>query len=144
MRKVLLPVDGSDHAFQAALYLIDFVKAHGPLDIHVVNVEPKPLAWQTHGMEPDAIRQHLTARAHASMKPVLHAFNEAGIAHHSHSRLGDPAETIVTFADELGCDSIVMGCRGLGALSGLALGSVTRKVLHLARVPVVCVKSPQA
>jgi nucleotide-binding universal stress UspA family protein len=41
-------------------------------------------------------------------------------------------------ADELGCDTIVMGTRGLG---GLALGSITRQVLHLANKPVVCIKA---
>jgi nucleotide-binding universal stress UspA family protein len=141
MRDVLLPVDGSNHAFQAALYLIDFVKAHGSLNVHVVNVEPSPLAWQTHGMEAEAIQEHLTVHAHTAMSSALHALNEAGIPHQSHVRFGDTAETIVALADELACDTIVMGTRGLGALSGLALGSVTRKVLNLARIPVACVKS---
>lgn len=143
MRTVLLPVDGSPHAFQAALYLIDFVKAHGPLEVHVVNIEPEPAAWQTHGMEPEAIQAHLAACAHIAMKPVVNALNEAGISHHSHIKLGNIAETIVSLVDKLGCDTIVMGTRGLGAISGLALGSVTTKVLHLATVPVICVKSPE-
>jgi nucleotide-binding universal stress UspA family protein len=37
----------------------------------------------------------------------------------------------------------VMGSRGLGAVSGLALGSVGRKVLHLAKVPVMFVKTAE-
>lgn len=131
MRNVLLPVDEFDHAFQAALYLIDLAKIHGPIQVHVVNIEPEPLAWQTRGMEPEAIQEQLTVHAHTAMSSALHVLNEAGISHLSHVRLGDTAETIV------------MGTRGLGALSGLALGSVTRKVLHLAKVPVVCVKSPE-
>jgi nucleotide-binding universal stress UspA family protein len=143
MRNVLLPVDGSENAFQAVLYLIDFVKTHGPLEVHVVNIEPKPLGWQTRGMEPEAIEGHLTAQAHIAMHAALHALNEAGISHQSHVRFGDAAEAIVALTNELGCDTIMMGTRGLGALSGLALGSVTRKVLHLARVPVVCIKLPK-
>jgi nucleotide-binding universal stress UspA family protein len=50
-------------------------------------------------------------------------------------------ETLAALADELGCDHIIMGTRGLGAISSIVLGSVTRKVLHLANVPVTCVKS---
>lgn len=143
MRNVLLPVDGSAHAFEAALYLIDFVKTHGSIQVHVVNIEPAPHAWQTRGMEAEAIQEHLNIRAHTAMSSTLHALNEAGIPHRFHVRMGDPAEAIIALAEELGCDTIVMGTRGLGALAGLALGSVTRKVLHLSTVPVVCVKSPE-
>lgn len=143
MRNVLLPVDGSNHAFQGAIYLIDFVKAYGPVEVHVANIQPEPLAWQTRGIEPDAIAEHLDAHAQLAMRSVLKALGEAGIAHHAHVRFGDTGETIVKLAEELGCDTIIMGTRGLGALSGLALGSVTRKVLHLAKMPVVCVKSPE-
>lgn len=141
MKSVLLPVDGSKHAFAAALYLIQFAKLHGELDVHILNVEPPPVAWQTHGMEEDAIEKHLAARANFVQKPVAAALSEAGIRNESHARLGDTAEVIVAMADELGCDTIVMGTRGLGGLAALALGSVTRQVLHLANKPVICIKA---
>ncbi len=140
MRKVLLPVDGSDSALQAALYLVEFVRQHDPVEVHVVNVQPKPIEWQTRGMEKDAINDHLAIAADLAMKPILHVLNEVQIPCKTHLKIGDPAETVVALAEELGCDHIVMGTRGLGAISGLVLGSVTRKVLHLAKVPVLCVK----
>lgn len=141
MRKVLLPVDGSDSAFQAALYVIDFAQKHGPVEVHVVNVQPRPLEWQTHGMEDDVLNDRLAIEAHMVLKPILHALNEEGIAYQTHIKLGDPAETLASMADELGCDHIIMGTRGLGAISGIVLGSVTRKLLHLANVPVTCIRS---
>lgn len=141
MRKVLLPVDGSDSAFQATLYVIDFTQKHGPVEIHVLNVQPKPLEWQTCGMEKEVINDHLSIEAYLAMKPILHALNEEEIAYQTHIKLGDPAETLAALADELGCDHIVMGTRGLGAIPGIVFGSVTHKVLHLANVPVTCVKS---
>lgn len=144
MRNVLLPVDGSDSAFRAALYVIDFIKQHGNLDVHVVNIQPKPPEWQARGMEPDKIEEHHSVQAHIALKPVLHALDEAGVAYQTHINSGDTAETLVALADQLGCDHIIMGPRGLGAISGLMLGSVTRKVLHLAKIPVICVKSDSA
>ncbi|MBI4742026.1 MAG: universal stress protein, partial [Betaproteobacteria bacterium] len=107
----------------------------------LVNVQPKPQEWQTHGMEPEAIESHLAVHAHGALKPVQHLLNEAGIAYHTYLKLGEAAETVAALADELGCDHIVMGTRGLGGISGIVLGSVTRKVLHLANIPVVCIKS---
>ncbi len=50
-----------------------------------------------------------------------------------------PGEQIVAYADEHGCDLIIMGSRGLGALRGI-LGSVSSHVLRQARVPVLIVK----
>lgn len=140
MRKVLVPVDGSEHSDHAVLYLVDFIKEHGPVEIHVANVEPEPVAWQTHGMEQEAINAHLSTLGHHSMKSAQKILKENGIPHHAHLGRGDTAHVIVALAAKLGCDTIVMGTRGLGAVSGLALGSVTRKVLHLSNLPVVCVR----
>lgn len=79
MRKAVLAVDGSEHSDQAACCLVAFAKQHGLVEVHMANVEPAPIAWQTCGMASEA-------------------------------------------------------------MSGIALGSVTRTVLHLTSVPVVCVK----
>lgn len=140
MRKVLVPVDGSEHSDQAIRHVVDFVKEHGPVEIHVANVEPEPVAWQTRGMEEKAIDAHLAALGHHAIKSAHEILQAAGVAHHTHLARGDAAAAIVALANKLGCDTIVMGSRGLGALSGLAMGSVTRKVLHLSSLPVVCVK----
>ena len=64
----------------------------------------------------------------------------AGIPHARRIELGDAAATIARVAREAGCDFIAMGTRGTGALSGLVMGSVATKVLHLADAPVMLVK----
>jgi nucleotide-binding universal stress UspA family protein len=141
MHKVLLPVDGSASAFQATLYIIDFIKIHGPIEVHVVNVQPKIPESLIHGVEKEPTNEQMAMDAHLAMKPVFHALNEEGIAFQAHIKHGDVGETLVTLADELACDHIVMGTRGLGAIMEIMLGSVTKKVLHLANIPVICIKS---
>lgn len=140
MRKLLIAIDGSMHSDNAVRFAVGFVKEHGPAELHLVNVEPKPIAWQTRGMEPEAIHAHLTSLSHQTMKSAQEILKAAGVLGHTHTRIGEIAEEMVALGDKLGCDTIVIGTRGLGAISGLALGSVTRKVLHLAQVPVICVK----
>jgi nucleotide-binding universal stress UspA family protein len=49
------------------------------------------------------------------------------------------AHGIVEAAEELDADVIVCGTRGLGAVPGALLGSVSRELLHHAHVPVVVV-----
>ncbi|HEX6635017.1 MAG TPA: universal stress protein, partial [Usitatibacter sp.] len=54
--------------------------------------------------------------------------------------IGAAAEEIARAADELHCDGIVMGHRGLGVLKSLVMGSVSEQVVRLAKVPVTLVK----
>ncbi|QFI69758.1 universal stress protein [Sinorhizobium alkalisoli] len=53
---------------------------------------------------------------------------------------GDYAETILSVADEVGADLIVVGSRGLGRLRGLLVGSVSQKVVQYAPCSVVVVR----
>jgi len=65
---------------------------------------------------------------------------EAGISCETMAEIGPVAETIARMARETKADQIVMGTRGLNPLSGLLLGSVTTRTVHLADVPVTLIK----
>jgi nucleotide-binding universal stress UspA family protein len=52
----------------------------------------------------------------------------------------DAALAIARIALERHCDFILMGTRGMGAIAGIALGSIATKVVHLADLPVTLVK----
>ena len=52
---------------------------------------------------------------------------------------GHEAESILKVAKNCEADLIVMGTRGLGAVKGFLVGSVSRKVLHYANCPVMVV-----
>ncbi len=54
--------------------------------------------------------------------------------------VGSVAQAIVKRGEDLGCDGIVMGTRGMGAIGNLAMGSVATKVIHLTKLPVTLVK----
>lgn len=56
------------------------------------------------------------------------------ISHH-----GDPAATIISTAKEEGADLIVLGRRGMGTVSELLIGSVSRDVVNRAHCPVTMV-----
>ena len=53
---------------------------------------------------------------------------------------GDAAEEIVATANDFDTDLVVLGARGLGGMARVLLGSVSEKVLHHARCPVLIVK----
>jgi nucleotide-binding universal stress UspA family protein len=52
---------------------------------------------------------------------------------------GPEAEAILKVAENHQADLIVMGTRGFGAVKGLLVGSVSRKVIHLSTCPVMVV-----
>jgi nucleotide-binding universal stress UspA family protein len=52
-------------------------------------------------------------------------------------RIGDPGDRIMTCADELQADLIVMATHGRGAFSRMVLGSVAEKVIRHAHCPVL-------
>ena len=56
---------------------------------------------------------------------------------------GDPAAEILRKADELGVDLVVMGTHGKGLLEHAFLGSVSEKVLHRIKIPVLTIPIPK-
>jgi nucleotide-binding universal stress UspA family protein len=53
---------------------------------------------------------------------------------------GRPASVIVSEADKLGVNLIVMGSRGLGGITGWILGSTSRQVVELCTKAILIVK----
>ena len=78
--------------------------------------------------------------ARSRIAPAVALLDEEEIDYQVETGPGDPAELIVARAQEHECDVIVMGARGLGAISGKLLGSVSTKVAQQASVPVTLVK----
>jgi nucleotide-binding universal stress UspA family protein len=54
--------------------------------------------------------------------------------------VGDYAQVIIDTANKGGYDLIIMGSRGLSLFKDLLLGSVSFKVMHHARCPVMVVR----
>jgi nucleotide-binding universal stress UspA family protein len=142
MRKVLVPFDGSASARRAIQYLIETHRSEAPFQVHVLNVQERPIFLD--GYLDAAMEEVERALRDAAQKLVLEAamlLQRASIPHQLHAEVGGTvAEAIVQRAEDLKCDQIVMGTRGLGTLSGLVLGSIANKVVHLAGVPVTLVK----
>ena len=58
--------------------------------------------------------------------------------------VGMEGEAIVNYADEFGCDLIVMGTHGYGGIAKFFLGSVAEHVLRYAKCAVIVVRDKQA
>lgn len=136
--RILVPVDGSACSVHALEYAARRQRADDDMEILVLNVQPSMRPSRTINRE--LISEYQTRNAQAAFKPVLAAIKRLNLNATCHTMLGNPSETIVGFARKKKCSEIVMGNSGLGAVAGLMLGSVARKVLFLARTPVVLVR----
>jgi len=141
MKKVLIPVDGSESSLRAVRHLIEMVRCREPVEVFLLNVEEAQDSWE--------VRRFLTAEEIAriqqgegedALSAARALLDEAGVAYSHQVAIGPIAETIAKFAHDQGIDNIVMGARGHGAIANLLLGSVVTKVIHLASMPVTVVK----
>ena len=143
MKRVLIPVDGSDCAVRGvALVIAKRSRYANPddLDIHLVNVQ----APFSHDVSRFASHDQMTGfhheESHKLMQSACHLLDAAGANYTCHYEVGNVAETICRLVESLQCDQIVMGTHGRGALKELLVGSITLKTIHHSTVPILLVK----
>ena len=140
-KKILVAVDGSDHATNALRCAVEMARGtDATLSLLAVDgYRPLkgPLAELAEAE--DLGRNEIFHRVLESAVIKAEVPNDSLVE--QQVRMGDPAEQILTEADRIAADIIIVGTRGLGAYAELLLGSVSRKVLHLAKVPVMVVPS---
>jgi nucleotide-binding universal stress UspA family protein len=81
--------------------------------------------------------------AGAAVDQALAQADRLGVEADSEVVEGDPPVELLRLAETHGADMIVVGSRGLGALAGTLLGSVSRWLVTHADVPVLVVKEPR-
>lgn len=142
MIKLLLPVDGSDCSLRAVQHIIALAKRCPGIAIRLLYVYDLPVRLGDVGIAvTDAqMKEAERRRADPLLATAERTLHEAGVPYEREVRAGDPPLAIAMRAEELGCDGIVMGTHGAGALTNLTFGSVAMKVVHLSKVPVTLVK----
>jgi nucleotide-binding universal stress UspA family protein len=137
---LLVPVDGSPTAERAVEHAIMLAGWELVDQVHLLNVQyPLPGAVTTF-VGNKAVSGYHHDEGMKALAGACAKLDGVKVPHQIHIAVGQPAETIATFCQELKCDAIVMGTRGHGKAAGLILGSVARDVIARAPVPVTVVK----
>lgn len=142
---LLVPIDGSDQALRALDAAVDLAgKYGGRLSILSVYRHHSALEMSLSMVRPSGMQspdEALKAYATEITKAAKDRAVGAGATHvEAFVRRGQPARTIVAFAEEQRCDAIVMGTRGDGDIGGFLLGSVSHKVSGMSPVTCILVK----
>ena len=146
---ILVPFDGSANAEEALRVAIDMAKAFNE-KIVLLNIQPSfetPHTKKFFNLE--QIHEFRLQTAAETIQPAENILKQAGVKYTTKMRVGDPREQICLEAradseegavcKDRGVRLIVMGSRGLNALFGSILGSVSTGVLHHAPCPVTIV-----
>ncbi len=127
----LIAVDSSDNALRAVAHAVNQAVLMNACALHLIHVHP----WLSkEAAETELARQGLEATVRARA-----ALDAKGLPWRLHVTMGEPAERILEQAAQLHASGLVMGSRGLGNVESLLLGSVSYKVMHLSRIPVLVV-----
>jgi nucleotide-binding universal stress UspA family protein len=141
MRRILVPVDGSENSERAIRHAISLFKENPSVELLVLNVQlpiESGLVHQFIGKE--LIDRYYADEGAAMLASAKQLLDDAGVRYTASVATGHIGETIANYANQQRCDHIVMGTRGMGALKNLVVGSIATKVIHLVEVPVTLVK----
>ena len=132
IKKVLVPVDGSEQARKAIDFAANLAKQNDAT-IHLLHVYKLPIIPEGMGEYVISDRIELQALGDQIISVAQDEVRKKGGQHIEATVMeGDPAERIIAYAKDHDVDMIVMGNRGLGSFKGLLLGSVSNKVSHRA------------
>lgn len=144
---VLVAVDGSDNSFRAVTFLRSLalprqtrMRLLGVVErLHYPTTAPRA----ARGQLGEILRELEDERRGELDRALQRAADQLGdkIARvNRYTPAGDPAEEIIVTARDFDTDLVVVGARGRGGIARALLGSVSEKVLHHARCPVLIVK----
>jgi nucleotide-binding universal stress UspA family protein len=137
--KILLAVDGSDHALHAARTAAALARFVNASEFHIIVAYDFVPAY----LGEINIEYAINARMSEAKGILQVAVGEVGaLPCEVQTELieGSAAQAIIEAAETHKCDIIVMGSRGLGTLAGLVLGSTSQKVVAHAPCPVLIVR----
>jgi nucleotide-binding universal stress UspA family protein len=138
---ILLPIDYSPRSHAAVGYAVILARRfHSSLTVLHVLPHVNPALELVGPCGGGVLVQDALARQTEDAERQLKSYLAGEFQHLEVQRVlaeGDPAPTILDWAHSRGVDLIVMPTRGFGVFRRFLLGSVTAKVLHDARCPVL-------
>jgi nucleotide-binding universal stress UspA family protein len=140
IQKILLPIDGSEHADKTVQYAIDLAKLAGS-HVVVMYAYNAPIVPRRRGaFAVEELKSSLEEEAKEIVGEVAVHIQAAGLTVSAVAVEGWPAEAILCMVEDEHPDLIIMGSRG-GGLPDLRMGGVADCVVHHSPVPVLVVKS---
>ena len=139
--KILIAVDGSDIGTRAARWAARLAgQLAEPPGLVLFNADPPLMQAVAIKLGLDEVHRYHAENGRYALRAARAALNRAHVPFEEVLVVGDPDVAILREAKKGRYDLIVMGTHGRGALQGLVMGSVARKVIAQSPVPVTVVR----
>jgi nucleotide-binding universal stress UspA family protein len=138
---IVVGTDGSDTAKQAVNEAVRLAKALGA-PINLVSAFEPLRGAHVSGAPEGAARvwaPHPDDQVEATLSEAAAGVRLAGVEVTTHAIREDPADALISVADQVGASMIVVGSKGMHGARRLALGNVPNKVSHHANCNVLIV-----
>ncbi len=146
LKRIVVGLDGSDHAAAALDWAISVAK---PIGAEIVAVSA--LHVPVYAFDPYAIALPLEydPEWRAAMKQAFEEewckpLRESGLRYRMEMKDGRPASVIAEVADAVDADLVLVGRRGRGGVAELLLGSVSHELSHHCKRPVLLISGAKA
>jgi len=143
-KRILLPIDFSDHCTRAALQAAWLARQSGGL-VHLAHVVTNPLdpLYEPEAVEHWVVVEHADRRAREMLDGVAASCLPAECPRELHVVAGDPYARLMELAAKLDADLIVTSTHGSSNIAHLVMGSVAEKIARHATCPVLLVRIDQ-
>jgi len=140
-RRIMLPIDFSEHCDRAAEYAAWFARG-ADATIHLVHIVTNPAdpIYEPGEVSYWDMVEHSEQKARTFLEAAVKRCLPAGCRTELHVAQGDPYEKLMEIAARIEPDVIIMSTHGRGGVKHLVIGSVAEKTVRQAPCPVFVVR----
>lgn len=110
--------------------------------LHALDLEPASTLRKVLGQDTEALTQQVTHAAQQRLDRIIaDPSRNCGVIADAVVDPGPPGAALSTFAEQHGCDLLILGSRGAGAVRRLLFGSTASRALRQSTIPVLIVKN---
>jgi nucleotide-binding universal stress UspA family protein len=148
MLRVLVATDGSEASLKAGRVAAQFFRAMPEKEFTIIYVKDLSVAYMSVPTDVGAevspnirfLQEELDRAAEQALQAMEAVLRQEGIEPKRRVEWGRPADVITRIAEDENFDLIVVGSSGMGQITGLLLGSISDRVVHRSKVPVLVVR----
>ncbi|QGA54064.1 universal stress protein [Sulfolobus sp. E5-1-F] len=140
-KNIIVAYDGSENAKRALDVAIDLAKKYEAKLTIIEAIDTSVLVGMGLGPVPGEVINEMYNKAKRDIEEAKAKAINSGVKNVEGVNVeGDPATVVIDYAGKTGADLIVTGSRGLSTVKRIFLGSVSSRIVHEAKTPVLVVK----